>query len=121
MQEKYSCSHRNGREISSGKLRRSGLSDPIGADLLQHVTKDTGHALKGLEFFWPETFLTCLFLIISPLPPSIFRSSTCIAGKEGQTGPTEPFDIISGEIQQFAMCEMQDVWCSHKQEGFFNS
>ena len=87
---------------------------------LQRVKKTTGQAFEGLEKFLQETFLTCiLFGRLNP-PPSCCRSYKYVDGKEIQYGPTETSDIISREIHQFTMCELQPDWFSHGREGVFN-
>ena len=53
--------------------------------------------------------------------PSHCRNSKYVAGKKIWSEPTEPGNIISREIYKLFTCKLTDDWCSHGQEGFFNS
>ena len=58
---KHSYNHQNGREISPGKLRCGGFFDLIIMDILQCMTKYTGHSFVGVEKILQETYLPLLF------------------------------------------------------------
>ena len=75
---------------------------------LQLITKDMGQAFVGLEKN------SSSFLWKNKKPFSNFRSSKYISGTEIRSETTESRDISKGEIHQFAKCEMQDDYCSHK-------
>ena len=116
----HSCCQLKRGETSSGKLRRSGLCDPIGADILatrdkRYRTGVRGDAKSSAGNFFAWSFL---WKIENPLPSC--RSSKYVASKEIQAGPTEPHDISKVEIHQFDMYELRADWCSHIREGVFN-
>ena len=107
MGERHSHSHQNGRDIYSGKLRRSGLCDPIGADILATWDKRYRTGVRWDSKSSAGNFFAWSFLwkIENPLPSC--RSSKYVASKEIQAGLTEPHDISKVEIHQFDMYELR--------------
>ena len=61
MGERHDFSQKNGREISSGELRRGGPCGPIIVDIFQRVKKDMWQAFLGMEKVLRETFLPRIF------------------------------------------------------------
>ena len=98
MGDKYSCGHQNGREISSGKLLRSGPCNPIGVYTFATHEKIYGTSVYGsVKGSLGKRF--ALFIIWKTEKHlSSCRDYKYVSGRKTRYGTIEPCDIIIREI-----------------------
>ena len=82
MGEINSRNQKNGREVSSGELRRDGLYVPIGVDISDMRNEGYWTGIIGAETFLQENFLPHnLFEKSKTLPPIVGSLSTSTVKK----------------------------------------
>ena len=82
-------------EISSGKLRHSGLCEPVEVDIFATCEKIYSKCILGVGKSSTRKLFDLSFIWKIKTPPSSYRSSKYISGQVRQYGTTKPGDIIS--------------------------
>ena len=81
-------------------------SDPIGVNIFETRDERYGTGICGAGKSSAGNLFASSSIWKMKNPPSSRRRSKYVVGKEIRYGPTESSEIIKGEIQTFATCEL---------------